>query len=304
MKPISLTKTMPWLLGASAVFTLAFSQNVSANTNGNQQATSIKQIQNTKVNQVNPDQMTSRMAYLDNGAIKAIHRIGDSNVLLPTSDGLDNFHAEINANFINLQENNPPSSDSPYTQYYQIHYSLGKPKPFNDSSLDRYKNAYDQFNVSEFKNLSDAEKSVGYSSPSTQQNAPQVDLGNGITAYKHTETVVPGQRYDNYLVFYLGPWQVTTATFVSESESDASAFDSAINEAKNEIPLIQQANLPKTDSHGYIGLGDVSQINWQIGNKSYSSKTYADANQPSSNGYKVNATKTNLKMVGSIENFE
>lgn len=63
MKPISLTKAMPWLLSSGAVFTLAFSQNVSAD-NTNSQATNVKKVQNTNLKPADFDQSIFRMVYL------------------------------------------------------------------------------------------------------------------------------------------------------------------------------------------------------------------------------------------------
>ena len=311
MKPISLTKTMPWLLGASAVFTLAFSQNVFANTNGNPQATSIKQVNKTNANQANTNNLNLRMGYLNISAKLARGaKTGDWNVPLPTSDGLDNYHNQINAK---LGETGGSESTD-----YRITYALGDPKPFNTSIDDG--NEYALFSRSHWENSAEASqiiKNYGYRPASDYQNNPQVDLGNGVKAYKEARKSSSGFFYNYYIVFYQGPYQIKVSCLMGydDNPNNNEIWDKTIDYAKQDVAILKSANLPQTDGHGIISINhdksyfnknqatadsdwQTTDITWQKGNKTYNSTVFT----PRETTFKINNPfKTNLKMTDSIK---
>ena len=296
MKPIFLMKTIPWLLGASAVFTLAFSQNVSANTTSNQ-ATSVKQIQNTNVNQANPDQITSRMAYLHHAAKMAI---GDSTAKLPTDDGLDNYHAEINA--YNYHDENGSNDTSYYKEDYDVFYSLGAAKPFNDQSI---KSHYAQLRRHTYNTISGefgAKQAVGYDSPSDLQGAPRIDLGNGVVGYE-VENRYEDMPYWQYsIIWYQGPWEIEIKNpDMIEDTNDPAEWDKTINAAKQRAAAISQANLPQINEHGYIqtGRSNGSALNmtWQEGKQLYDLNT----SNYDYEAYNIDADKAAIRMADSLQ---
>ena len=290
MKPISLTKTMPWLLGASAVFTLAFSQNVSAQ-NSSSQTASVKRVQNTQANQY-----TSRMDYLNKSAKGAI---GDPTAKLPTNDGLYDYHDQVNAY---LYRNEPLGSEK---SRYEINYALGEPKVFNDPTLkddqNSFYNDYAYFSMATWQTFNEAEERNGHESPSNYQNNPQVDLGNGISAYK-VITDADGD-YEYSLVWYQGPYEITvTNNNMSGESNDPQTWSETITLAKKNIEALKQFPLPQTNGGGIIIDQDHTNITWQDGNRVYNSFVSVPNRAMFYNTkYKVDILKSNLKMVNSIQ---
>ena len=311
MKPISLTKTMPWLLGASAVFTLAFSQNVSANTNGNQQATSIKQVNKTNATQANTNNLNLRMLYLNTSAKATLLNPGAKSA---TNDGLPDSYNHNNVNAYLADSGGATSGDNE-TFDYKVQYTLGDPKPFNDSSLkpsQTLANAaqfgYASVKRNHWKTSSEAKNSLSYTPEENFQNDPQVDLGNGVKAYKIVSTLRPDVEYQYNLTLYQGKYQITFNA-ISNSQDDANLWETMVKAAKPTVSDLKSAKLPKTDSHGTINFqvssnpdlnaldqASTSDIEWQEGNQVYTSyATNADFN------FGINPVSTNLKMVESIK---
>ena len=312
MKPISLTKTMPWLLGASAVFTLAFSQNVFANTNGNPQATSIKQVNKANINQANTNNLNLRMLYLNTSAKATLLNPGAKS---PTNDGLGDAlsnHNNVNAYLYK------PAGAMPEDEFfdYSIQYLIGNPKLFNDPSLKSNKTQalsdpnYASFHRDHWKTVEEAKNDIRYRPAEDLQNNPQIDLGNGVKAYK-TVNVLHGEQYWYYLTLYQGKYQVDFYT-ISNKQDDSQAWKSLTDQAKSALTTLKSASLPKTDSpdsHGNISVSvdspnspksnsiqpiNFTDISWQEENYVYHSLV------PDLNGV-INPISTNLKMVESVK---
>ena len=311
MKPISLTKTMPWLLGASAVFTLAFSQNVSANTNGNQQATSIKQVQETNTNQANTNNLNLRMLYLNTSAKATLLNPGAKS---PTNDGLgDAIPNHNNVNAYLADSGGAMSSEDEFFDY-NIPYSIGNPKFFNDPSLKPNKTQalsdsnYARFSRNHWKTAEEAKNDVGYSPAEDFQNNPQIDLSNGIKAYKevHYEAYNRPQKVYS-LIFYQGNYQIKIygVTASRDQKQIDQLWNKLISQGQQTVFSLKQTNLPQTDNHGvmevrvpddpiYIYPDLTTNIFWQEGNQVYTS----NVSNPSPT---IDPISTNLKMVESVK---
>ena len=230
MKPISLTKTMPWLLGASVVFALAFSQNVSAQNSSNQ-ATSIKQAQTPELNSTNFANF--RINYLNN-KIKA--KMGENNkMLLPENDGLLIGHQNVNAYFFT------------YPAFTQIWYSQGLPKPLNDSSLGKAK-AYAVFGRKAFNNNEFPDLQVNYEPESRFTNWPTKEAGSGIKVFYSS-----GQY-----VIYKDNWEVSINAS-SEDHNPLQRIPAKVLTSQV-AAFLKTHNLPQTTGHGRIDLSTSGHI--------------------------------------------
>ena len=289
MKPISLMKTMPWLISASAVFTLAFSQNVSAQ-DPSSQATSIKQVNKTNSSQANFNLETARMAYLNTSA-KLL--AGKTNWPLPKKNGLS----------VNYNQNNVNGYFQHYSYFRTVYYSLStSSKPFEDTSVKSdtdTNHVFLGFSDEEWDSASDAASHVVYQNPSQLSGYNQTDdLGNGIPAYTRSFT-----RGRQAYIFYTGSWEISVT-----GATKADALDSA----KKAQAKLSQQNLPKTDSHGLIeletsalayanqkegiGLDAFEQTTWNVGKSTFRLQSHIPAANPG--GY--NNPESYLTMLTSI----
>ena len=302
MKPISLTKTMPWLLGASAVFTLAFNQNVSAQ-NSTSQATSIKQVNKTNINQANTNNLNLRMAYLNTSAKLAIGaKTGNWNVPLPANDGLDNYHNQVNAKTFDMP--------GKYSEDFEVSYLLGDPKPFDDSSLENYSGRYADLTFKDFKTTDEATKSVGYEASSNYQNWPVKDFGDGFKVYKNPDQFTSSKPQ---YVFYKGPWEIRAGIKYGGYYMD----DEQVN---NIVFILKEQNwdkLPQIKGHGTISFWDMinsgfapgpvgekkymglnTKLSWQDGKRRYN----LDTSYPQgTTDFPINTVKTAFKMAESLQ---
>lgn len=280
------SKTMPWLISASAVLTLSFSANVSTQAKSVNPVAQIKQARNSQLNLPAFNLPNLRMLNL-NSQIRSATNWG-SDTLLPTSDGA--LDSNINA-YKSYPDNSGPILS------YSISYSKGSPKPFNDPSLDQ-NDYFERLNVYWLATARSNQSNVGYQPAEDIQKSPhyipgQVDLGNGVKAYKLLDNS-RGGIYNHSLIFYQGKYEIK----VTDPSQDMDGWDSVTKLAKADLWTIKFSHLPNSDSYdddrnGSYGLVDVNSrankanIVWQNGELVY----HSDAKD----------LKTNLAMANSLK---
>ena len=284
------SKTVPWLVSASAILTLSFSANVSAKTSQDSQATKIKNVQNKSLDQIN-----YRMLYL-NSSIRFFS--GNFNLPLPKDDGLTSNHDNVNAYRIKGYDGNGQALND-------ITYTTGKsPKVYNDPTLQLSSGnaAFDQDIIAGFSwgpkkdlppstsNYMDPDQLKKALSSSSDGTVGSADLGNGIQAVTFGQYIDsrydwmdPTFQYDCY--FWQGDYEIHLTFKEVSNENDALA------KAKQIAPQFKGKHFADTDGHGMISLKDTNMspnMEWQKGNTSYSM------------GASHNNLADNLKVLNSV----
>lgn len=191
------------------------------------------------------------------------------NVILPTTDGLENGSNKLNVRYEGNQAN------------YTISYSVGNTAyQLNDEAVSK-EIPYVQFKKTSYGTSSEASAQVDYIKQNDLNGLPTIDLGHNITGY---EDAGAGQRY---LSWYEGNWALTVhATAVNQQDPKTLAVQI--------VNMLESYRLPAPSQYGAIK-ADV--------NSSYGSRNQLIMWQQNNVIYQLNAhdITTAIKMAASMK---
>lgn len=191
------------------------------------------------------------------------------NVILPTTDGLENGSNKLNVRYEGNQAN------------YTISYSVGNTAyQLNDEAVSK-EIPYVQLKKTSYGTSSEASAQVDYIKQNDLNGLPTIDLGHNITGY---EDAGAGQRY---LSWYEGNWALTVhATAVNQQDPKTLAVQI--------VNMLESYRLPAPSQYGVIK-ADV--------NSSYGSRNQLIMWQQNNVIYQLNAhdITTAIKMAASMK---